>query len=43
MSQVTTEINEIFASILASLADKERSVISRRIGLAGPRETLQEI
>ncbi len=43
MSQVTTEINEVFASILASLAEKERSVISRRIGLTGARETLQEI
>ncbi|MFZ2255797.1 MAG: sigma factor-like helix-turn-helix DNA-binding protein [Patescibacteria group bacterium] len=43
MSIVTTEITDIFSSILASLADKERSVISRRIGLAGTRETLQEI
>lgn len=43
MSTVTAEITDVFASILASLADKERSVISRRIGLSGNRETLQEI
>jgi Sigma-70, region 4 len=43
MSTVTTEITDVFSGILASLADKERSVISRRIGLGGPRETLQEI
>jgi hypothetical protein len=43
MSTVTTEITDIFSGILASLADKERSVITRRIGLGGPRETLQEI
>ena len=43
MSTVTTEITDVFSSILASLAEKERSVISRRIGLSGNRETLQEI
>lgn len=43
MSTVTTEITDVFSSILASLAEKERSVISRRIGLTGNRETLQEI
>lgn len=43
MSTVTAEITDVFSSILASLADKERSVITRRIGLSGNRETLQEI
>ena len=43
MSTVTTEITNVFESILSSLAEKERSVISRRIGLTGNRETLQEI
>lgn len=43
MSTVTAEITDIFSSILASLADKEKSVITRRIGLTGNRETLQEI
>lgn len=43
MSTVTTEITDIFSTILASLADKEKSVITRRIGLEGNRETLQEI
>lgn len=43
MSTVTTEITHVFDSILSSLAEKERSVISRRIGLTGNRETLQEI
>lgn len=40
---VSTEITQVFESILASLTDKERSVITRRIGLSGERETLQEI
>jgi len=43
MTTVNTEITDIFSSILASLADKERAVITRRIGLTGERETLQEI
>lgn len=37
------DIYQIFGTILDSLAEKERSVISRRIGLTGNRETLQEI
>lgn len=40
---VSSEITQVFESILASLTDKERSVITRRIGLSGERETLQEI
>ena len=43
MSTVATEIQGTFEMILASLAEKERSVITRRIGLNGERETLQEI
>jgi hypothetical protein len=43
MSTVTTEIADIFSGILASLAEKERSVITRRIWLNWTRETLQEI
>ena len=43
MSTVATEIQGTFETILASLAEKERSVITRRIGLKGERETLQEI
>lgn len=37
------DVNSIFHTILDSLAEKERNVISRRIGLSGARETLQEI
>ncbi len=33
MSTVATEIQGTFETILASLAEKERSVITRRIGL----------
>ena len=43
MSTVVTEIQNTFETILASLAEKERSVIIRRIGLKWERETLQEI
>ncbi len=44
MSTATAfDVNDIFHSILDSLAEKERTVISRRIGLNGERETLQEI
>ncbi len=43
MTTLATEITGIFSDILSSLADKERSVITRRIGLQGQRETLQEI
>ena len=43
MSTVATEIQNTFEMILASLVEKERSVIIRRIGLNGERETLQEI
>lgn len=39
----SSEITQVFEGILASLTDKERSVIVRRIGLTGERETLQEI
>lgn len=40
---VSTDITQVFENILGSLTDKERSVITRRIGLSGERETLQEI
>lgn len=43
MTTSATEITQVFEGILASLADKERSVIVRRIGLQWERETLQEI
>lgn len=43
MSIVATEIQNTFEMILASLVEKERSVIIRRIGLNGEKETLQEI
>jgi hypothetical protein len=43
MTTLATEITDVFQGILASLAEKERSVIIRRIGLTGERETLQEI
>jgi hypothetical protein len=43
MSTSATEITQVFEGILSSLADKERSVIIRRIGLTWARETLQEI
>lgn len=43
MSTVATEIQSTFETILSSLADKERSVILRRIGILWKRETLQEI
>lgn len=43
MIKTATEIQDVFESILSSLAEKERSVILRRIGLNGKRETLQEI
>ena len=43
MTTATFDVTQIFHGILDSLADKERTVISRRIGLSGIRETLQEI
>lgn len=43
MASATFDIQSVFDSILDSLAEKERAVISRRIGLTGERETLQEI
>lgn len=43
MATFATDITSTFEQILASLADKEKSVITRRIGLTGERETLQEI
>lgn len=41
----TQEMNilDSFKKVLASLTEKERSVIDRRIGLTGQKETLQEI
>ncbi len=39
----TLDFAQVFHGILDSLAEKERSVITRRIGLNGKRETLQEI
>lgn len=43
MTTLATEITDIFSAILSSLAEKEKAVITRRIGLFGERETLQEI
>ena len=43
MATSNIEIQESFSAVLASLTEKERSVISRRIGLDGERETLQSI
>jgi len=37
------EINSSFANILSSLSSKESVIISRRIGLNGEKETLQDI
>lgn len=42
-STASFDVHSIFHGILDSLAEKERNVISRRIGLSGNRETLQEI
>lgn len=39
----TKEIQDSFLSILGGLTDKEQSVIIRRIGLGGEKETLQSI
>lgn len=39
----TSQITEGFHAILDSLTEKERSVITRRIGFEGEKETLQEI
>jgi hypothetical protein len=43
MATLATDITSTFEQILASLADKEKAVITRRIGLVWERETLQEI
>lgn len=43
MAVLSAEISESFLSVLAGLTEKERAVISRRIGLNGERETLQSI
>ena len=42
-STASFDVTSIFQSILDSLAEKEKNVISRRIGLTWNRETLQEI
>jgi hypothetical protein len=39
----TKQIQDNFLSILGGLTDKEHSVITRRIGLTGEKETLQSI
>ncbi|MFA6090245.1 MAG: sigma factor-like helix-turn-helix DNA-binding protein [Candidatus Gracilibacteria bacterium] len=39
----TKQIQDSFLSILGGLTDKEQSVITRRIGLGGEKETLQSI
>lgn len=39
----TNQIKDSFLSILGGLTDKEQSVITRRIGLGGEKETLQSI
>lgn len=43
MTTAMLDVANVFNGILESLAEKERAVISRRIGLNGNRETLQEI
>jgi DNA-directed RNA polymerase sigma subunit (sigma70/sigma32) len=43
MTTTAIEIQSVFETILASLAEKERSVVTRRIGVYAERETLQEI
>ena len=43
MAVQSAEIRENFLTVLASLTEKERAVISRRIGLDGEPETLQSI
>ena len=39
----TKQFQDSFLSILGGLTDKEQSVITRRIGLGGEKETLQAI
>lgn len=39
----TRQIQDNFLSILSGLTSKEQSVITRRIGLGGEKETLQSI
>lgn len=39
----TDNIEKLFSGVLESLSQKERIVIERRIGLAGEKETLQNI
>ena len=43
MAVKSAEIRESFLTVLSGLTEKERSVVSRRIGLDGERETLQSI
>lgn len=43
MAVKSAEIHQSFLSVLTGLTEKERAVISRRIGLNGERETLQSI
>jgi RNA polymerase primary sigma factor len=38
-----SEIMQDFVGILQNLTEKERTIISRRIGLGGEKETLQDI
>lgn len=43
MAVKSAEIRDGFVTVLSGLTEKERTVISRRIGLQGERETLQSI
>lgn len=43
MTLVSSEVQSGFLAVLEGLTEKERTVITRRIGLSGERETLQSI
>jgi hypothetical protein len=43
MAVKSAEIRDGFVNVLSGLTEKERAVVSRRIGLNGERETLQSI
>ena len=43
MVAITGNVQDLFVSILENLSDKERHIVTRRIGLSGDRQTLQEI
>lgn len=43
MTLVSSEVHSGFLAVLEGLTEKEKAVITRRIGLNGERETLQSI